>query len=172
MISHDVVHKYDVGGVELNIQNEKQARETFSQIIENVHKNKPGAKVEGVQVSQQIKKGTEVILGIKKDPAFGAMVMFGIGGIFVEIFKDISFRIAPVDKSMALEMIHEIKASKLLTGARGALPADLNALTDAIEKISVLGANCPQIEELDINPLIVLEEGKGCFVADTKIVLK
>ncbi len=172
VISHDVVHKYDVGGVVLDIQNEEQARKTFTQITENVHKKKPNAKVEGVQISKQIKKGTEVILGIKKDPAFGAMVMFGIGGIFVEIFKDVSFRIAPVDKKTALEMIQEIRASELLTGVRGTQPADLEALADTLEKISMLGADCPQIEELDINPLIVLEDGEGCFVADTKIILK
>jgi acetyltransferase len=172
VISHDVVHKYDVGGVFLDIQNEEQARNTFLQITENVHKNKPNAKVEGVQISKQIKKGTEVILGIKKDPAFGAMVMFGIGGIFVEIFRDVSFRIAPIDKKTALEMIHEIRASEILTGARGIQPADLDTLANTIEKISKLGADCPQIKELDINPLIVLEKGKGCFVADTKIILK
>lgn len=114
----------------------------------------------------------EVILGIKKDPSFGSVVMFGFGGIFVEIFRDVSFRVAPVDKPAALRMIREIKSSELLTGARGTKLRDIDAIADTIVKLSALATDCPQIKELDINPLIVLEKGMGCFVADAKIILE
>jgi acetyltransferase len=134
--------------------------------------NAPDAKIDGIMISRQVETGVEIILGIKKDPSFGSVIMCGVGGIFVEIFKDVSFRVAPVSREEALSMIHEIKASKLLQGARGRKMADIDALADTIVKLSNLALSCPQISELDINPLIVLEEGKGCFVADTNIILE
>lgn len=172
VMSEQIVHKFDVGGVVLDIKTKDEAEEAFNRIINSVRNQVPGAVIDGIQVSKQVRNGAEVILGIKKDPSFGAVVMFGIGGIFVEIFKDVSFRVAPVSKNAALEMIHEIKASKILTGTRGKQPADIDALADAIVKLSALAIDCDQIQELDINPLIVLEEGNGCFVADAGIILK
>lgn len=172
VISDDVFHKFDVGGVVLNIQSENQAEQAFESIIQNTKKNSPDAEIRGVQVTRQIQNGMEVILGIKKDPSFGSVIMFGFGGIFVEIFRDVSFRVAPIDKSTALKMIKEIKSSELLSGARGTILRDIDAIADTILKLSALATDCPQIKELDINPLIVLEKGKGCFVADTKIILE
>jgi acetyltransferase len=171
ILSHDIIHKSDLGGVILNITSAEEAGSAFSQIIDNVHKKMPDVKIEGVQVTRQIQNGLEVILGIKKDPSFGPVIMFGLGGIFVEIFRDISFRIAPVDKQTAYEMIKEIKSSGLLTGIRGTIPRDMEAVAGAIVKLSSLAIDCPFIRELDINPLIVLEKGAGCFIADTKIIL-
>ena len=172
VMSEEIVHKFDVGGVELNINSKNEAESAFQKITSNVKEKMPGAVVKGIQVSQQIPAGFEVILGIKKDASFGPVIMFGAGGIFVEVFKDVSFRISPVSKNIALELIHETKASKLLTGARGKMPADIDALADSIVKLSRLAVECPEIQELDINPLIVLDEGKGCFVADANIILE
>jgi acetyl coenzyme A synthetase (ADP forming)-like protein len=172
VMSEDIMHKFDTGGVVLNINSEKEAEQAFNKIISSVKSKIPNAKIDGILVSQQIEKGVEVILGIKKDPSFGSVIMFGVGGIFVEIFKDVSFRVAPVSKEEAISMIHEIKASKLLQGARGMAVADIDSLAETIVRLSRMALGCPHINELDINPLIVLEEGKGCFVADAKIILE
>ena len=172
VISDDVFHKFDVGGVVLNVSSETEAEESFRSITESVKEKMPGAKIRGVQISKQIQNGVEVILGIKKDPSFGSVIMFGFGGIFVEIFRDVSFRVAPVGKSTALQMIREIKSSELLSGVRGTQLRDVDAIAEAIVKLSSLAIDCPQIKELDINPLIVLEEGRGCYVADAKIILE
>jgi acyl-CoA synthetase (NDP forming) len=118
-----------------------------------------------------IPPGEEVILGLKRDPTFGAVVMFGLGGIFVEVYKDVSFRITPLDNKSVDKLITETKASSILSGARGRIPRDINSIKDCIMQLSQLAVDCPQIKELDINPLIVLEDGKGSFVADTKIML-
>jgi len=172
IMSENIVHKFDIGGVILNISTKQEATQAYERIISNAKEKKPDALIQGVQISRQIPDGFEVILGIKKDPSFGPVIMFGAGGIFVEIFKDVSFRIAPVTKKTALELIHGTKASKLLTGARGRTPADIDALAETIVKLSQLATECPEIKELDINPLIILDEGKGCFVADTSIILE
>jgi acetate---CoA ligase (ADP-forming) len=172
MMSEEIIHKFDVGGVILNINSQEGAENAYNQIIENINKNTPEASFQGIQISKQIEEGVEVILGIKNDPSFGDVIMFGIGGIFVEIFHDISFRVAPVSRETSLEMIHEIKASELLTGARGRKPADIEKLAETIISLSHFALDCPQVKELDINPLIVLEEGKGCIAVDTKIILE
>ena len=169
VMSDDIVHKFDVKGVVLNVNSKEEAEATYTEINSNVSKLMPEAKIDGIYIAKQIKKGTEVILGIKRDPSFGSVVMFGLGGIFVEIFKDVSFRVAPIDKDSAINMIKEINSSKMLLGARGRKVLDIDSIAEAIMRLSQLAIECPQIEELDINPLIVLEEGEGCYVADTKI---
>ncbi len=171
VMSDDIVHKFDVDGVVLNVNSKEEAELTYAQIHSNVNKLMPEAKIDGIYIAKQIEKGTEVILGIKRDPSFGSVVMFGLGGIFVEIFKDVSFRIAPINKTSAINMIKEIKSSEILLGARDRKVLDINSIADAIMRLSQLALECPQIKELDINPLIVLEEGKGCYVADTKIII-
>jgi len=171
VISDDIVHKFDVGGVKLNITNKDEVKSAYKSITSSVKEKIPKAKIKGIFVTKLIPKGEEVILGIKRDPSFDAVIMFGFGGIFVEIFKDVTFRVAPLKEKEALEMIHNIKSSKILTGARGRSLKDIGSLKDALIRISQLAVDCPQIKELDINPLIVLEENKGCFVADAKIML-
>jgi acetate---CoA ligase (ADP-forming) len=171
IMSDDIVHKFDVGGVILNIRSKQDAEEAYNKIIENVKKYKPEAKVNGVFVRQMIPPGEEVILGMKRDSTFGAVIMFGLGGIFVEIYKDVSFRIAPLDDKSVVKLITETKASAILSGARGRAPRDINSLKECMIRLSQLAVDCPQIKELDINPLIILEDGKGSFVADTKIML-
>lgn len=171
VMSDDIIHKFDVGGVILNVNSKQEAEQVFADIYANVNINKPEAKIDGIFIAKQIPEGTEVILGVKRDPAFGPVVMFGLGGIFVEVFKDVSFRIAPVSKKAALNMILQIKSSKLLLGARGRAVLDIDSIVEAIMRLSQLAIDCPQIKELDINPMIVLEKGNGCFVADTKIII-
>jgi acetate---CoA ligase (ADP-forming) len=171
VMSEQVIHKSDIHGVVLDIKDEKEARRAYRTIIENTGKNAPDAKIEGILISAMIGKGQEVILGLKRDPAFGPVVMFGLGGIYVEIFRDVVFRVAPVNKTIAREMISRIKAYPLLTGARGDAKKDIASLADSIVRLSRLAIALPQITELDINPLIVLDEGQGCRVADAKIML-
>ena len=159
VMSEDIIHKYDVGGVVLNVNSKEQAQQEYANIIKNVGSKMPEAKVDGIYIAKQIPVGTEVILGVKRDPSFGAVIMFGLGGIFVEVFKDVSFRVAPVSKEAAIDMIKEIKSSKLLLGARGRAMMDIESIAEAITRLSQLALECPQIKELDINPMIVLEEG-------------
>ncbi len=171
VVSEDVVHKSDVGGVVLNISSAAEAVKAYHQIEENVHKHQPKAHIQGMLISKMVPQGIEVILGIKQDPSFGSVVLFGLGGIFVEILKDVSLRIAPVSKHSAEMMIRKIKAYPLLAGARGGVESDIFAIEECILRLSQLSLDCPQIKELDINPLIVLEKGKGAFVADARIML-
>ena len=171
IISDDIVHKFDVKGVILNIQSPEEAEAAYTSIIKNVTILKPEARIKGIMVTKQIPQGEEVILGMKRDPSFGAVIMFGFGGIFVEVFKDVAFRVAPIDKVTAHRLIDETKASRLLKGARGRTKRDIESIAESLQRLSQLALECPQIKELDINPLIVLEEGKGCFVADAKIML-
>ena len=155
----------------MNINSQKEVKTAYQDIIKNVRHHQPEARIKGVFVSQMISGGEEVILGIKRDPAFGAVVMFGLGGIYVEIFRDVSFRIAPLNRKIAGEMIREIKSSAILFGARGTVPKDTDSLINCILALSQLAMDFPQIRELDINPLIVLEKGRGSYVADAKIML-
>jgi len=171
VMSEDIVHKFDVGGVVLNIQNDEEVRIAYNVILKNVQTKQPDAIVKGVLVTKMISSGEEVILGLKRDLSFNSVIMFGLGGIFVEIFKDVSFRIAPVDEISAKLMINEIKSSAILKGARGKAVSDIQSIVESIMRLSKLATDCPQIKELDINPLIVLEEGKGCYIADAKIML-
>ncbi|MCU0344414.1 MAG: acetate--CoA ligase family protein [Ignavibacterium sp.] len=171
IMSDNIIHKFDVGGVILDIKSKNEAAESYKKIIENVNKNIPDANIKGVFVRRMIPPGEEVILGLKRDVTFGPVIMFGLGGIFVEIYKDVNFRIAPLDKKSVDNLITETKASAILSGARGRIPRDINSIKQCIMRLSQLALDCPEIRELDINPLIVLEDGKGSFVADTKIML-
>ena len=169
--SEKIIHKSDVQGVLLNIQNKKEAEAGYNTIIKNVKESFPEPNAKDVFVQKMIEPGQEVILGMKNDPIFGSVMMFGLGGIFVEILKDVSFRIAPVGRLSIGEMIREIKAYKLLTAVRGKKAKDIDSIITTIERLSQLAVSCPLIKELDINPLIVNEEGKGCYAADAKIML-
>jgi acetyltransferase len=171
VMSDDIVHKFDVNGVVLDVSSSNEAEGAYYQIIANVSERMPEAKIDGIFIAKQVEKGTEVILGIKRDPSFGPVVMFGLGGVFVEVFKDVSFRVAPVNKESALDMINEIKSVGMLKGARGRTVRDIDSIVEAIMRLSQLALDCPHIKELDINPLIVHDKGNGCYVADTKIII-
>ncbi|MGA3243789.1 MAG: acetate--CoA ligase family protein [Bacteroidota bacterium] len=169
--SDDIVHKFDVKGVLLDIRTAEAAGEGYDSILTNVEKAKPGARIKGIYIQKMVTKGEEVILGVKRDPSFGAVIMFGLGGLFVEIFRDVSFRVAPVGPRSASEMIREIRAYSMLAGARGKKPRDIRSVEEAIQRLAALALDIPEINELDINPLIVNDEGGGCFVADARIML-
>ncbi len=169
--SEDVVHKFDVGAVLLGVDSPASAREAYDTILANVEKHRPGARIDGVFVQRMAGPGEEVILGVKRDPAFGAVVMFGLGGIFVEVFRDVAFRIAPVPPEHVRAMMHEVRAFPMLTGARGRPHRDTDAIEECIQRLSQLAVDCPQIQELDINPLIVHDRGDGCAVADARVLL-
>jgi acetyltransferase len=170
--SPDIVHKFDAGGVRLKIKTKEEARKAFEDIIKNAKKFKPSAKIDGVIMERMAKRGVEVILGAVRDPKFGPMCMFGLGGTFVEAMKDVTFRLAPMWEISAEIMIRTIKAYSILKGVRGAWPCDIDAIKDCILRLSQMVTEHPEIAELDINPLIVYPKGQGCVVADSRILLK
>lgn len=169
--SPDIIHKSDAGGVRLKIKTVKEARKAFEQIIENAKAYRSDVRITGVLVEEMAESGMEAILGATRDPKFGPMCMFGLGGIFVEAMKDVTFRLAPMWESSAEDMIQSIKAYKVLKGVRGNPPSDTEALKDCLLRLSQLVSEHHEIKELDINPLIIYSEGKGCRVADARILL-
>ncbi len=171
VMSEDIVHKFDVKGVVLNINSREEAEKAYESIISNVSQKMPEARIDGIYVVEMIGDSEEVILGVKRDPSFGPVIMFGLGGIFVEIFKDVSFRVAPVTKIEAGSMIEQIKSYAILSGARGKNPRDISKLKESIMRLGQLAIDQPAIRELDINPMMVLDDGKGCYVTDAKIML-
>ncbi len=172
LASPDILHKTEVGGVLLNVADEAVVREGWQAIVGRARAAHPSADIRGVQVQQMVQGGQEVILGMKRDPVFGPLVMFGLGGVYVEALADVSFRLAPLSRQDAEAMIAEVRSAKLLEGLRGAPPADRAALMDAILRIGQLAADCPEILELDVNPLMVLPTGQGALAVDVRIILE
>ena len=172
VMSDDVKHKFDAGGVLLNITGADAARDGYNKIYENIAKNVPGAKIDSILIEQMAAKGTEVILGCNRDAKFGPLVMFGMGGTTAELMKDVQFRLAPMSQYWIHSMLENTKVYKLMNNYRGLGQHDLAALEDALTRLSVMVAENPEIAELDINPLIVHAEGQGCSLADSRIVLK
>ena len=169
--SADIMHKSDIGGVVLNIENEQAVIEAFHRILENAKKNEPNAKINGVLIQEMVPKGLEMIVGVNNDPQFGPVILCGLGGIFVEIFKDVALYPAPLNKNEALKMLASLKAYPLLTGARGQKVLDVDALADAIVDISKYAAdNRNIISQVDINPLIVYPKGQGVCAVDALII--
>jgi len=169
--SHDIIHKTDADCVALNVSTLKKAYEVYDNILGNAKAFNPDANVQGVFFQEMAKDGIEVILGGSRDELLGSFCMFGLGGIFVEIFKDISFMSVPLKVSDAEYMVHSTKAYQLLSGARGHKPSDISAIIDCILQLSELMDNHPEIVELDLNPIIVYEDKCGCVVADSRIIL-
>lgn len=170
IVSPDIIHKSDVGGVIIGVKNVKEVRSAYRQIMNNVRKHNPNAKIVGILVQEMAPAGTEVIVGSIKDPQFGPAIMFGLGGVFVEVLKDVTFRVAPVTEDEAVEMISEVKAYPLLTGYRNTPPADLKAITKILLNTSKLVMDHVEIKELDLNPIMVYE--KGAKTVDARIILE
>ena len=170
IVSPDVIHKSDVGGVIIDLKSEEAVRKAYRQIIDNVKKYKPEAKITGILVQEMAPPSTEVIVGSIKDPQFGPALMFGLGGIFVEVLKDVTFRIAPITEDDAREMIMEVKAYPLLKGYRNMPPADIDAIIKIILNTSKLVMEHQEIKELDFNPIMVYE--KGAKTVDARIILE
>jgi len=170
IVSPEVIHKFDVGGVMLNLRNAGEVKDAYGKIIKNVKKHKPEAKIVGILVQEMAPASTEVIVGSTKDPQFGPALMFGLGGIFVEVLKDVTFRIAPITESDAKEMITEVKAYPILKGFRGQPPADIDAIESILLSTSKLVMEHMEIKELDLNPIIVYE--KGAKTVDARVILE
>jgi len=168
--SPDILHKSDLGGIRLDLNDAASVRQAYQEMISTVQTKMPNARIEGVLIEATAPKGQEVIIGMKRDPGFGPVMMFGLGGIFVELFKDVSFRVSPLTRNDAYDMIQSTRAGKLLTGYRGQKPADLDAVVDTILRLSQLALNFEEIEEIEINPLLVME--KGCLALDGRVILK
>ena len=168
--SPDISHKTEAKAVRLGISGDRELTIAYHEVLANARAYNPKARLDGVLIQEMVKGGTEAILGVTNDPLFGPAVMFGLGGIFAEVLKDVAFRLAPVTPSMAREMIAEIKGYPLLAGVRGRPPADIDALADAIVKLSALAIDLEDhLAELDVNPLFVMEKGQGVVAADALI---
>jgi acyl-CoA synthetase (NDP forming) len=170
IISPDVVHKSDSGGVKLGVPNATQVSKAYGEILVNVKKHYPKAKILGISVQKMAKPGVEVIIGMTKDAQFGPVIMFGLGGILVEVLKDVSFRIVPMTKRDAAEMISEIKGYPLLKGYRGQEPANIPYLEELIVKVSDFVDKNPEIKELDLNPIFAYKD--GAVAVDARVILE
>ncbi|MBI4388290.1 MAG: acetate--CoA ligase family protein [Candidatus Omnitrophica bacterium] len=172
VVSSTIIHKLDVGGVQLNLHSSLEVERAFEAMMHNIRTREPKAKVEGVLVQKMGERGREVILGMKRDPHFGPILMFGFGGTYVEVFKDVTFRLAPIRQLGAKRMIESIRAYPILKGVRGEAPADFNGIIDCLQRLSQLACDQPEIIEIDVNPLVTYESGKGVVVVDARMILK
>jgi acetyltransferase len=170
ILSPDILHKSDVGGIRLNLTSAEAVQQEYDKLLKDVRGKLPEARIDGVLIEQTAARGQELIVGMKRDPGFGPLLMFGLGGIYVELFKDIAFRIAPVSADDALQMIYETRAGRLLTGFRGQAKADLAAVVDCICRLSQLSLDFPEIQEIEINPLQVFAEGQGVLALDARVI--
>jgi len=170
--SPDILHKSDVGGIIVGVQNADEVREGFATLIQRAKEHRPDATLWGVQVQEMVRDAREIIIGMNRDPQFGPLVMFGLGGIYVEVLKDVAFRVAPMSAPQARQMVESIRAYALLTGVRGQAPSDLDAIVDTILRVSQLVTDFDEIAELDINPLLVRDEGQGAVAVDMRLILK
>lgn len=169
--SPDVVHKSDIGGVRLGLASAEEVRDAFDLMMLRIGRKVPDARIEGVYLEKMCPPGREVIIGMKRDPQFGPMLMFGLGGIFVEVMKDVTFHLAPITADEAMQMLRGTRSYALLEGTRGRAGVDLKAVAGTLQRMSQLATDFPQISELDINPLIVGEIGTEPLVADARITL-
>jgi acyl-CoA synthetase (NDP forming) len=169
VVSPDIAHKSDAGGVRLNLNSAEEVRAAYDAIIESCTRHVPGARITGVAVQHMAPAGTEVIVGMTTDPQFGPVMMFGLGGIMVEVLKDVSFRLVPLAERDAQQMIDEIKGRPVLSGVRGQPPADIEALKTAILKVSAFVAAHPEVQELDLNPVFAYPD--GALAVDARIII-
>lgn len=170
IVSPDILHKTDVGGVKLSLNNEEDVGNAYDEIIAAAKKHEPAAKIDGVSVQHMARPAIEVIIGMSKDPQFGPVLMFGLGGILVEVLKDVSFRIVPLTKRDAREMIGELKGYPILEGYRGQEPANIAVLEEMLLKVSEFVEGRPEIKELDINPIFAYRD--GALAIDARVILE
>lgn len=171
IVSPNIIHKTDLGGVRLNLGSSREVDDVFEPMIMRIKKHAPDAVIDGIYVEKMAEKGLEIIIGMTRDPQFGPMLMFGLGGIFVEVMKDVTFHLAPITESEAIQMLKSTRSYEMLKGKRGSKEVDIGAIAGALQRISQLATDFPQIIELDINPLIVGEVGSDPVVADARITL-
>jgi acyl-CoA synthetase (NDP forming) len=170
IVSKDITHKTDVGGVILDVKSEHELKTKMREIILNVKKKKKNVRINGIFVQKMVKDGVEVIIGGKEDNTFGKVILFGMGGIYTELFEDTSFRVVPITRKDAVQMIEETKIYKLLKGFRGSKPADIKALADVLVKVSKMLEENQEIKELDLNPVFARHD--GTITVDARIVFE
>ena len=171
IVSRDIVHKSDAGGVALDLENRNEVIDAYQAIIQSCKAYDPNAKIEGIDVSEMARPGTELIIGARRDKSFGPIVMFGLGGIYVEVMKDITFRAFPLSRNEVMNMIKEIKSYPLLLGVRGESKKDINGIVDIIIKLGTIIQKCKNISDIEINPLLAYEQGEGVKALDIRIIL-
>lgn len=171
IVSPDIIHKFDVGGVKLNLTGADELRKGFREIMASVARTRPGAAIQGMLVQKMVLQGRETILGMTRDPLFGPLLMFGLGGTFVEVFRDVSFSLAPISEDWALKMIQGLKGVRILQSFRGDPPADQAAIVSSLERLSQMVLDFGELKELDINPFMVFNEGQGAAVVDARIFI-
>ena len=169
--SPQIIHKSDAGGVKVNLKNDNEVKAAFKTIVTNAKKYNKKAEIKGVLIVEMIKGGKEMIIGSKLEPGMGPVIMLGMGGIYVEVLKDVTFKLAPVTDKEADDMISSIKMKKILEGVRGEKPSDVKKLSECIQRLSQLVTDFKEIKELDMNPVLVMEQGKGCKILDVRIGL-
>jgi len=170
IVSKDIVHKSDAGGVALDLENEAEVVDAYQAVLRRARAYKPDAVIEGVEIAEMIRPGVETIVGARRDPSFGPVVMFGLGGIYVEVMKDVSFRAAPIGAETAEELVASIRSYPLLLGVRGESRKDTDAVSEVIVRLSHLIARCPRITDIEINPLVVYDQGEGVRAVDVRIL--
>jgi acyl-CoA synthetase (NDP forming) len=171
LASRTIVHKTEIGGVRLNLANEDAVKQAFNTVQQRLAAEGKLEEMEGVLVQRMISDGVEVMVGVTQDPLFGPLIGFGLGGIHVEILKDVSFRVTPITDRDAADMVRSIKGYRLLEGYRGHPPGDLAAIEDLLLRVARLVEEVPAIAELDMNPVIALPPGRGCRIVDARIRL-
>jgi acyl-CoA synthetase (NDP forming) len=171
IVAQEISHKSDVGGVQLNLRNAEAVAAAFEDMLSRIRAAYPQASIDGVLVQPMITGGQELILGGRQDPQFGPVVLIGLGGIFVEILEEVQVRVAPITRREAVEMLESLRGYTALTGARGHKPADLEAVVEALMRLSQLLVDFPEIKELDVNPLRVFPSGEGCLALDARMLI-
>jgi acyl-CoA synthetase (NDP forming) len=169
--SPDISHKIDVGGVHVGISTAQELRSAWADVKAAVTAKAPTARIEGFEVEQMIVGGKEILVGLQRDPRFGPVIVFGLGGIYVEVLRDVTFRLAPFDQAEAEQMVASVRAFPLLQGVRGEKPSDLPALYSILGRVAQLALELPQVQELDLNPVIVRSVGQGAYAVDARLVL-
>jgi acyl-CoA synthetase (NDP forming) len=172
IVSKDIIHKSDAGGVALDLQTREEVIDAYQAILRACRAYKRDAKIEGIEVAEMVRAGVEIIIGARQDRSFGPLVMVGLGGIYVEVMKDVAFRAAPVDRAMALEMIADLRSFPLLLGVRGEKRKDIEAVADAIVTLSHLVDQCREITDIEVNPLVAYDVSEGAKAVDVRILFQ
>ncbi|HXZ37686.1 MAG TPA: acetate--CoA ligase family protein, partial [Thermodesulfobacteriota bacterium] len=171
VISQEISHKSDVGGVQLNLRSEAGVADAYQDMLRRIRQEYPQAKIEGVLIQSMVTGGRELIVGGRQDEQFGSVVLVGLGGIFVEVFGEVSVRVAPISHREAMEMIDELRGAPIFKGARGLKPSDIQSVVDVLLRLSQLLSDFPEIREMDINPLRVFSIREGCMALDVRMIL-
>jgi acetate---CoA ligase (ADP-forming) len=171
IVSPDIFHKSEVDGIALKLADVAAVQAAYTAMLARVQQRRPGARIEGVLVTQMAPPGHELIAGMRRDPQFGPLLMFGLGGIYVELLKDVAFRVAPFSRRETLAMIAQTHAGKLLQGLRGQPPADIDAVAEVVERLAQLALDHPEVQEIDVNPLLAYPAGQGALAVDVRMVL-